>query len=531
MDFNSNSDIITPIADSQDSGLDLDRLNTQEAGATITFNAADLNLNSYQIENFADARSSGGQIISLKETGSRNGRASGVFNGASGNYQVTVGYYDENDGISNAEVIVNGEASSFRFDRNLDDDRASTQTFTTRVTHDSVALANGDSFAIDATSDDGEYARFDYIEFKAIPNSNNNPTEPDPTPETPSPAPNPTPSNNDVADYPVIEEFSQAGVRGGIPKNRAVVVTINPGDNIQTAIEDASRAGGGVVLLTSGTYEVDSTINLEDNVTLRGENRDSVILESTIRSSGRKENTILFNDDSYAGIENLTIDYEVSGVEPVDRSGLEDGGFCRECFQNDPGGRDDLNVRQIHIESNSNDNWVTNVSVLNSGTDPIWVAGNHNTLRNNLVDRAYNKGSGGNGYYDLRGDYNLIQGETVKRIRHFAIQQGAEYNVVVDSNFEVDVNFHNGDGGNNLVEGNTINLPSWHGWDIFATGGAQYGHDTPGANNILFNNNTRDYGSGESPFGGDDTIYTFTGYGDPVATDWEIPTGGTFYQR
>ena len=84
-----------------------------------------------------------------------------------------------------------------------------------------------------------------------------------------------------------------------------------------------------------------------------------------------------------------------------------------------------------------------------------------------------------------------------------------------------DANFHNGDGGCNLVEQNTILLPRWHGWDVFATGGAEWGHKPPGRDNILLNNVTythpgRRGGGGPGVFGTPGQAYTFSGFGKPL---------------
>ena len=619
MEIDSTPDVFTQLDDSlnfeQPVDSELDGLTTQDSGASIRYDAADLNLNGYQIEHFSDSQTEDGQIVSLIGTGNNNGSADGFFSGPTGLYEVSVGFYDENDGVSNAHITVNDETSSFTLDRDLNGNRASSETFDTKVTHDSVQLESGDSFEIAGTLDGEEFVRFDYIEFKPIGELDESfeegsesgeesddeifdyevdaegeadeesddeilPTldsdielesidesddseqsddeifdyedESDDSEQSDDEifdyedefeeSDNETPANlngDAVANYPVIEQFAQAGVEGGIPNDRPVVATIYPGDDIQAAINDASSAGGGVVLLKSGTYQVNSTINLEDNVTVRGEDRSSVVIESSIRSRigeawsspGSKDSTFVFDNDNNAGIENLTIEYQVPGLEPKDRDGLVDGGRCQECFDNNPSGRDDLHVRGIYISRNSNNNWVNGVSVLKSGTDPIVVEGNHNTLTNNFVDQSYNKGVNGAGYYTISGDYNLVKGETVKRIRHFAVQGGAAYNVVVDSNIEVDVNFHNGDDGNNLIQSNTIEIPSWHTWDAFETGGAEFGHDTPGGNNILFDNDAVEYnadGSTDSPYD-NNVIYTFSGYGDPVATDWGVPAGGKFY--
>jgi hypothetical protein len=321
-----------------------------------------------------------------------------------------------------------------------------------------------------------------------------------------------------------------AGVTGGIPDNLPVATAISNSSDLQAAINTADQNGGGVIVLEPGTYPITTTIAMKNNVVLRGCSSGGVILESTIRSTSSqgKKNTIEFSNVSNAGLENLTILYKVDGLEPKDRLNSGDGGWCGDCFKNNPGGVNDLYVRQIAITSTSNNCWVKNCKILKSGTDPILIAGDYNTFTNNFVDRCYNKGSNGNGYYDIRGEYNLIKNDTVKRIRHFAIQQGAKYNVVIDCYIEGDVNFHNGDAGYNLLETNTIILPTWHGWDIFGTGGASYGHQPPGPNNIMVNNTTK-YKWGGPRYADPDKIYTFTGFGAPTLTNWAMPTCNTFY--
>ena len=332
----------------------------------------------------------------------------------------------------------------------------------------------------------------------------------------------------DFSQYPVISELITAGVQGGVPDNLPVIATINNTDNIQTAIDNST--GDGVIILTAGIYPISSTIYMKSNIVLRGESAELVIIQSTIKSTREqgKKNTIEFNNVSNSGIENLTILYQVIGYEPIDKLDWLDGGWCGDCFQNDPHGLDDLYVRQVSINNSSNNCWIDSCRILKSGTDPILLAGNHNTLRNNYVDRCYNKGGSGNGYYDIRGDYNLIYNETIKRLRHFTIQQGAEYNVIIGNYIEGDVNFHNGDNGNNLLENNEIKLPTWHGWDIFGTGGAVYGHQPPGPNNI-FVNNTINYKNQGPRYADANVIYTFTDYGQPDTTNWTMPICNTFY--
>ncbi|WP_375324220.1 hypothetical protein [Flagellimonas sp. GZD32] len=338
--------------------------------------------------------------------------------------------------------------------------------------------------------------------------------------------------------YPSIYEFVTAGVQGGIPSNLEVKSTITPRDNIQTAIDQVYSQGGGTIILTPGTYSVTSTINMRSNVVLRGTSEDEVIIESHLRApSGwnNKKNTFLFEDTSYSGLEHLTILFKVDGLEPRDRPSLVDGGWCSDCYTNDPDGYDDLHVRQVYFSGSSTNNWISHSRILKSGNDPISVSGDHNTIRNTIIDQAYNKGGGGNGYVLITGDHNLFVNNTVKRIRHISIERGAEYNVIFKNYIEVDINFHDGDDGNNLIEQNEINIPSWHSWPVIETGRATYGHASPGAENIIVNNIADDLrlnqlNTGEL-YSKSNTIFTLEGFNPDgvVETNWSMPTCNTFY--
>ena len=259
---------------------------------------------------------------------------------------------------------------------------------------------------------------------------------------------------------------------------------------------------------------------------LRGEHKARVLLKSQQRSK-TKATAILLQNVQKAGLEDLTIYLDVRGADPIDRKHLSDGGYCNDCFQNDPHGLADLYIRMVHIDQSQNC-WIDNCMIIKAGTDPIMISGSHNTVRNCLIDRAYNKGGGGQGYFDIWGDHNLIVGNTGRRIRHLAIQQGAKHNVVLLNRLEVDVNFHNKDGGHNLVERNDIAIPTWHGWHSFSTGGEKFGHAPPGTHNVLFNNRAN-YQNQRLEFSGSKVVYTFRGYGDPVDSGVKPPKRRTFY--
>ncbi|MEL6640928.1 MAG: glycosyl hydrolase family 28-related protein, partial [Pseudomonadota bacterium] len=238
----------------------------------------------------------------------------------------------------------------------------------------------------------------------------------------------------------LIEEWNAAGKPGGIP-DVSVVRTVAPGEDIQAAIDAVHAAGGGAVLLEEGTHRVSQSINLKSNVVLRGEDRDKTVIESTIRSNDG-DSTIEMDNVTNGGVENLTLEYVVPGYTPDPHA-----------YTNTPGGNDDnIDTGHIYLTSSTKHSWVKDVTALNAGSDPIVVDGHYNTLTGNYVEGAYMKGGGGNGYYRVRGDHNLFENETVIDIRHFAIMDTADHNVIVDSYFETDINFHSGDSGSNLVE-------------------------------------------------------------------------------
>lgn len=142
----------------------------------LRYEAEQLELRGYQVESVLNSGASNSHHISLKNTGIRTGSAQGIFDGMTGIYQVVVGYYDENDGTSLATITVAEESTRFRFDRDLPTNSAQFPGKTTRLTHPSIELRSGDRFEISAQAKDGEFARFDYIDFipvnEAVPTDN-----------------------------------------------------------------------------------------------------------------------------------------------------------------------------------------------------------------------------------------------------------------------------------------------------------------------------------------------------------------------
>jgi uncharacterized protein YkwD len=129
------------------------------------FEAESLSLNGYRIESSSVADASSGKFIATRHYSGATGNAYGKFAGEPGTYRVEVGYYDENDGKSPASVTVAGNKAQFTFDKDLGSSLPAPNTHTTKVTHDSITLKNGDSFSLYGKANGGEYARFDYIDF------------------------------------------------------------------------------------------------------------------------------------------------------------------------------------------------------------------------------------------------------------------------------------------------------------------------------------------------------------------------------
>ena len=336
--------------------------------------------------------------------------------------------------------------------------------------------------------------------------------------------------------YPFMIEWQNAGVEGGVPNrsSNSTKASISPtnSDGIQQAINTAiTQNKPFVILLKKGIYIIDKPIRMRSNIILRGEDKNDVKLNVSIRSNANRTiSSIAFNNITKAALEDLTFEY--MPPQPImlyDDTNVPRNTFCGDrCFNNNPEGINNMYVSFVKMDGATTNCWVQNCNFKNSGTDPLEIRANHNTFRNNFVDGAFNRGGGGNAYYDITGDYNLITNEKVRRIRHFAIQLGAKYNVVIGCNLEVDVNFHNKDDGFNLVENNTIKSERWRSWGAFASGATRFGHDKPGSNNIIFNNNTSGRGN-SADFSTDQKVFVFDQFMEPRLLINTPPLGGTFY--
>ncbi|MEO1786489.1 MAG: hypothetical protein AAFR41_05640, partial [Pseudomonadota bacterium] len=120
--------------------------------------AESLQLAGYVTETRNDA--SGGSGIKVGGTGSAT--ASDTFSGTSGNYTLTVNYFDESDGVSTFELLVNGQIVDAWVG---DGGRSGLGTAASRDI--AVSLNPGDTIAIRGTVGGEEFARIDSLDLVA----------------------------------------------------------------------------------------------------------------------------------------------------------------------------------------------------------------------------------------------------------------------------------------------------------------------------------------------------------------------------
>lgn len=133
---------------------------------SIRLEAESMTLNGYTTE--AQTFASGGALIRIPDTGNI-GTATTNFSGASGLYDVRVGYHDESDGVSQLSVKVDGQlVNSWSLNQNLGSTRAATTNFVLRTIASGLSVNTGGAIEIQGTLNNGEVARVDYIEFVPV---------------------------------------------------------------------------------------------------------------------------------------------------------------------------------------------------------------------------------------------------------------------------------------------------------------------------------------------------------------------------
>jgi hypothetical protein len=167
--------VIDPTNDDLPIGSVTQPIYLEFAGTPIRLEAEQAdNVINYRPENLSGA--SGSQVLSF-EGGSANetGSATFGFNEASGNYNVIVGTFDENDGVAQFVVELNDvetntttEIGTLELNANLGSAQANTETFVSPTVAFGVNLTPGDSITVNGFEDAGEPALLDYVEFVPV---------------------------------------------------------------------------------------------------------------------------------------------------------------------------------------------------------------------------------------------------------------------------------------------------------------------------------------------------------------------------
>jgi hypothetical protein len=96
------------------------------------------------------------------------------------------------------------------------------------------------------------------------------------------------------------------------------VITVNPGDDIQLAIDEAHNAGGGVVFLSAGTHILTGTLTLKSKVTIMGAGKAQTVLLQGPEMQGTG-----FNAEAEPQVTDVVIkDLTLRGLRSGDGNGI-----------------------------------------------------------------------------------------------------------------------------------------------------------------------------------------------------------------
>lgn len=148
--------------------------------------------------------------------------------------------------------------------------------------------------------------------------------------------------------------------------------------------------------------------------------------------------------------------------------------------------------------------YVNNVQMYMAGSHPIVTEFASNlTISNNIIDGSWNKGKGGHGYIRLsKLNDSIVENNTIKNVRHLAIQWASSGNIVRGNDLNCDINLHGGWERNNYIINNVSHIPyehrSWEGgkpenstwYPIFWSSAPQASKwaGPSGYNNVLYGN-------------------------------------------
>ncbi|MGB5634434.1 MAG: hypothetical protein WBM86_16855 [Waterburya sp.] len=276
------SETDTPIVINNDEPTDVvEEENIANTAATsIIIEAEDItDITGYRIENNSIA--SGNKLLSfVGGDQSEIGSASFDFSGVTGNYNIILGTYDENDGQATIQVAQEGNViGSLLLNGDLGENAISANTKVAEVVAANILISEGDSFTITGFEDGGEHARFDYIEFELVGSS-----EPDPI----------VPIEEGTVDIPTTRIRFEAEDADIITNYRTESIFGASEGNVLSFLGDGNNETGSASFTfdeLAGTYEVIlATYDENDgvasfNVTLNGSQVSDLILDDDLGSN------------------------------------------------------------------------------------------------------------------------------------------------------------------------------------------------------------------------------------------------------
>lgn len=154
----------------------------------IRLEAESFSRKTYRVE--SNKLTSGGKVVSFLGGGSsESGSISRNFTGATGTYNVILGYFDEKDGKAQVETRIAGKrVATTVFDQGTSSDVISESSRVRRTIASNLTIKNGDKIELFGKENSGEHARIDYIEFVPV-GGGSTPQPPTTPPTTPPPAP------------------------------------------------------------------------------------------------------------------------------------------------------------------------------------------------------------------------------------------------------------------------------------------------------------------------------------------------------
>ncbi|MBB35033.1 MAG: hypothetical protein CME88_02495 [Hirschia sp.] len=135
-------------------------------GSTIVVEAEDIIANGFIVENSSPA--SDGQVASLLNSGNTSGTLAYTFAGGEGTYDLTIAAFDENDGASSFDVLVNGSLVQTITMNNSTNSGGMKASNLLDFTIAGLSLEAGDTIQIAATQNADEWVRIDTLTFTPI---------------------------------------------------------------------------------------------------------------------------------------------------------------------------------------------------------------------------------------------------------------------------------------------------------------------------------------------------------------------------